>query len=141
MKSAMCGTTPEVGLVLVSCQMALGDLTKQLVLDAMRQPDQPQVADSGNVGATILGQVQAMQKALKEDQELVVLCNACGETIRVLESFLPSWQVAVLTGVDSGKNIARVISPVESIQLVCKVVKAPAKPTRLNFFTPKPKSE
>src|ERR1700681_4286647 len=120
--------------VLVSCQMALGDLTKQLVLAAMRQPDQPPVADSGNVGATILGQVQAMQKALKEDQELVVLCNTGGETIRVLEVFFPSWQVAVLTGVDSSKNMARVISPVDSIELVCKVVKAPGKPTRLNFF-------
>jgi hypothetical protein len=122
--------------------MALGDLTKQLVLDAMRQPDSPPVADSsGNVGATILGQVQAMQKALKDDQELVVLCSAGGETIRVLEFFLPSWQVAVLTGVDSGKSISRVISPVESLQLVCKVVKAAAKPTRINFFTPKPKAE
>jgi hypothetical protein len=121
--------------------MALGDLTKQLVLDAMRQPDQAPVADSGNVAATILGQLQAMQKALKEDQELVVLCNAGGETIRVLEFFLPSWQVAVLTGLDSGKGISRVISPVESMQLVCKVVKAQAKPTRLNFITPKPKSE
>ena len=121
--------------------MALGDLTKQLVLDAMRQPDPPPVADSGNMGATILGQLQAMQKALKEDQELVVLCHAGGETIRVLEFFLPSWQVAVLTGLDSGKSISRVISPVESLQLVCKVVKAPAKPTRLNFITPKPKSE
>ena len=122
--------------------MALGDLTKQLVLDAMRQPDSPPVADSsGNVGATILGQVQAMQKALKDDQELVVLCSAGGETLRVLEFFLPSWQVAVLTGVDSGKSISRVISPVESLQLVCKVVKAAAKPTRINFFTPKPKAE
>lgn len=122
--------------------MALGDLTKQLVLDAMRQPDPaPVAAESGNAGATILGQVQAMQKALKEDQELLVLCNAGGETIRVLEIFMPSWQVAVLTGLDSGKSIARVISPVESVQLICKVVKAAGKPTRINFFTPKPKSE
>ena len=61
--------------MLVSSQMALGDLTKQLVLDAMRQPDPAPVAESGNVGATILGQLQAMQKALKEDQELLVLCS------------------------------------------------------------------
>jgi hypothetical protein len=121
--------------------MALGDLTKQLVLDAMRQSDTAPVAESGNVGATILGQLQAMQKALKEDQELLVLCNTGNETIRVLEFFLPSWQVAVLTGVDSGKGISRVISPVESLQLVCKVVKAAAKPTRINFYPPKPKSE
>ncbi len=122
--------------------MALVDLTKQLVLDAMRQPDPaPVVADSANAGATILGQVSAMQKALKEDQELLVLCTAGGETIRVLEIFMPSWQVAVLTGVDSAKSMARLISPVESLQLICKVVKAAAKPTRINLVTPKPKSE
>ena len=122
--------------------MALGDLTKQLVLDAMRQPDPaPVAAESANAGATILGQVSAMQKALKEDQELLVLCTAGGETIRVLEIFLPSWQVAVLTGVDSGKSIARLISPIESVQLMCKIVKAAGKPTRINFVTPKPKSE
>jgi len=121
--------------------MALGDLTKQLVLDAMRQPDQPASADSGNTGATILGQVQAMQKALKDDQELVVLFHSGAETIRVLEFFLPSWQVAVLTGIDAAKNMARVILPIDSMQLVCKVVKAAAKPARIGFITPKPKAE
>jgi len=122
--------------------MALVDLTKQLVLDAMRQPDPaPVAAEAGNAGATILGQVSAMQKALKEDQELLVLCTAGGETIRVLEIFMPSWQVAVVTGVDSAKSIARLISPIESLQLICKVVKVAAKPTRINLVPPKPKSE
>ena len=89
----------------------------------------------------MLAQVQAMQKALKEDEELIVLFHAGVETVRVLEFFFPSWQVAVLNGIDPEKAVTRVISPVESLQLVCKVVKAPAKPTRINFFTPKPKSE
>ena len=63
-----------------------------------------------------------MQKALKEDEELVVLCSSAGETIRVLEFFVPSWNVLVLTGIDTEKNITRIITPVESLQLVCKSI-------------------
>ena len=130
--------------------MALGEIAKQIALEALRTPDPPPVADakpaasspSENVGAVILGQVQAMQKALKEDQELVVLCRAGGETIRVLEIYLPSWQVAVLTGIDPGKNVTRIIAPVESLQLICKPMRAAAaKPVRIVFIAPKPKAE
>ncbi|MGI8746217.1 MAG: hypothetical protein ACR2NN_27275 [Bryobacteraceae bacterium] len=129
--------------------MALGNLTKQLaaqalgnslenVLDKPPAPSKPE-----SLGATILGQIQAMQKALKEDQELVVGLNAGLEQLRVLEIYVPSWQVFVLTGIDLNQNITRIVSPVDSIQLVCKVVKVqpPAKPTRIVFLTPKPKSE
>jgi hypothetical protein len=126
--------------------MALGELTKQLaqqafsdVLDA--KPGAPVQTD--NVGSTILGQIQAMQNALKEDQELLVLVSAGAELIRVLEVFAPSWRVVVLTGVDGNKNVTRVISPIESTQLICKVVKAQpsVKPIRIAFITPKPKAE
>src|SRR5437867_5228607 len=119
--------------------MALGELTRQLAQQALGN----QIADvldakpagpipSDNVCATMLGQVQAMQNALKDDQELVVLVKAGAETIRVLEFFAPSWRVLVVTGLDANKNIARLISPVESVQLVCKVIKAPpsTKPAR-----------
>jgi hypothetical protein len=129
--------------------MAFGEIAKQFALEALRTPDPPPVPDakpaapgpSENVGAIILGQIQAMQKALKEDQELVVQCNAGGETIRVLEIFLPSWQVAVLTGIDTAKNVTRIIAPIESLQLVCKPMRAAAKPVRIVFIAPKPKSE
>ena len=86
---------------------------------------------------------QAMQRALKDDQELLILCTTGTETVRVLELFVPAWQLFVLTGIDTEKNITRVISPVESTQLVCKVVKvqAPAQPTRIRFVAPKPKPE
>ena len=105
--------------------MALGELTKQLaqqalssqmkdVLDA--RPGVP--AQTDNVGSTILGQIQAMQNALKEDQELVVLVGAGAELIRVLEIFAPSWRVFVLTGIDNNKNVTRVVSPIESTQLI-----------------------
>ena len=144
--------------------MALGELTKALaeqalrnpvkdVLDALRPSDLSGISETlrgtkpagpgggEGVGAVIIGQVQAMQKALKEDQELVVLFQAGTETVRVLEVFVPSWNVIVLTGIDTEKNITRVISPVESLQLVCKVMKVqtPATPARVNFITPKAK--
>jgi hypothetical protein len=61
----------------------------------------------------------------------------------VLEFFVPSWKVVVLTGIDTDKRVTRIVSPVESLQLVCKPmsVEEPARPTRIRFITPKPKSE
>jgi len=126
--------------------MALGDLTKQIAEQAIRNAVNPPAAPPrpDNPGAVMLAQVQAMQKALKEDEELIVWVHAGGERVRVLEFFFPSWQVAVLTGIDTGagsdKSVTRVISPVESLQLVCKVAKAPphSTPARIKFVTPKP---
>lgn len=125
--------------------MALGDLTKQLAEQAIRsaasKPAAPPQAE--NLGGAVLGQVQAMQKALKDDEELVVLYHAGGETVRVLEFFLPSGQLIVLSGTDKDKNVTRVISPAESLQLVCKVMKVqpPAKPARIGFLAPRAKPE
>ncbi len=132
--------------------MALGELTKQLaqqalgsqVKEALGTTPKPAAAPQPeNICATMLGQVQAMQKAAKDDEELVVLCSAAGETIRVVEFFAPSWHVLVITGLDSEKNVVRVVSPAESVQLVCKIAKvhAPAKPARIGFVAPKPKPE
>jgi hypothetical protein len=121
--------------------MALGDLTKQLASQAIRNAVNPPAAPPrpDNPGAAMLAQVQAMQKALKEDEELIVLFHAGGETVRVLEFFFPSWQVPVLTGVDKDKSVTRVISAVESLQLVCKVAKAApgATPARIKFVAPR----
>ena len=129
--------------------MALGQITKQLAAQAlgntidnvMEKPSAPGPAES--LGATLVGEIQAMQKALKDDQELVVLLNAGDQRLRVLEIYVPTWQVVVLTGVDPEKNITRVISPIAAIQLVCKVMKVPppAKPTRIAVVTPKVKAE
>ncbi len=129
--------------------MALGQITKQLAAQAlgntidnvMEKPAVPGQAES--LGSTMVGEIQAMQKALKDDQELVVLLNAGDQRLRVLEIYVPSWQVVVLTGVDPEKNITRVISPIAAIQLVCKVMKvqSPAKPTRIAVITPKTKAE
>ena len=123
------------------------------VIDALRPADAAAVADSladqrqtasaptDNIGAVIVGQVQAMQNALKEDQELVVLCTAGLETLRVLEFFSPSPRVLVLTGLDTERTITRVICPADSLQLVCKPmpVQAGTRAARIRFVVPKPK--
>ena len=132
--------------------MAFGEITKQLAQQALgaslKDALDPETAKSAppqpeSPGATILNQVQAMQRALKPEEELVVLYNAGTETIRVLEFYAPSWQILVLTGIDNDKNVTRIISPAGALQLICKVMKAPsgAKPVRLGFITPKTKAE
>jgi len=129
--------------------MALGEFTKQIaqqaLLSATKEPAAPPPAapQTDNLAAIVLGQVAAMQKALKEDEELLVTVQAGAERIRVMEIFTPSRQMAVLSGVDEARNTTRVIAPVESLQLVCKVMKAPAgaKPHRVGLITPKPQSD
>ena len=135
--------------------MALASLTKQIaqqaLLDSLRPADAAQVSESlktnrpaaasgENVCAVILGQIQAMQKAAKEDEELVVLLHNGLETIRVLEIYVPSWNVAVLTGIDAERNLTRVIAPSENLQLICKVMKAQpgSKPVKVALIAPKP---
>ena len=125
--------------------MALAELTKQLAQQALlsatspaKEPAAP--AQKESVCAVILAQINAMQKALKEDEELVVLFHSGAEKIRVTEIFVPSWQVVVLKGLDADRNPARVVSPAERLQLICKVVKAPpgVKPARIGLIAPKP---
>ena len=123
--------------------MALADFTKQLaqqaLLSATKEPSAPAPAPADNPGALILAQVAAMQKALKEDEELVVLFHGGAEKIRVMEIFLPSPHVAVLSGLDPNRNLTRVISAVDALQLVAKTMKVPAgsKPVRVGLMAPK----
>ena len=126
--------------------MAFIEIAKQLAQDALAdqvvpQPSTPTQMDS--VGAIMLGQIQAMQKACREDEELVVLFRSGPETVRVLEFIVPSWPVLVLAGVDEAKNTTRVVSTPESVQLICKVIKVqpPGKPARVGFRVPKPKPQ
>jgi hypothetical protein len=143
--------------------MALAQLGKQLaqqvvgekiqnVVDSLRPPDASKAADSvkqgpaapsagETLGSVIVGQIQAMQRACKEDQELLVLCNAGAETVRVTEIFAPTWQVLVMTGSDANRNVTRIVSPVNAVQLVCKVVSVHegGKPVRVGLIIPKAK--
>src|SRR5579885_1537512 len=112
--------------------MALGELTKQLASQAignsvkdLLEPEKAAAAHAPpDLCSAILAQIQAMQKAVKEDQELVILFRSGPETIRVLEIFVPSPKLFVLTGLDADKNLTRVIAPIDSAHLICKVMKA-----------------
>ena len=123
--------------------MAFADLTKQLVQQALLSAtkDPPAAAAPESAGPVILGQLALMQRALKEDEELIVLYQAGGERIRVLEVFLPSPEVAVLSGTDANRASARAIVPASSLELLCKVAKVPppAKPMRVSLAVPKTK--
>jgi hypothetical protein len=123
--------------------MAFADLTKQIAQQALLSATTPSkeapAAPVDATGAVILGQIGAMQKQLKDDEELVVTFEQGLERIRVLEIFLASPGVAVLIGPDAHRSLTRVIAPVVSLQLVCKVAKvaAGAKPARVGLITPK----
>ena len=140
-----CDASVRSAAVLASHQMALVDLTKQFakeaLLSATKDPPAPAAPAPDNVGAIIMGQVNSMQKALKDDEELVVWYCDAGGRLRVMEIFLPSPKLAVLSGHDGDHNLTRVISPVEALQLVAKVMKvqAGAKAARVALVMPKVK--
>jgi hypothetical protein len=68
-----------------------------------------------------------------------VTFHSGAERIRVMEIFTPSRLLAVLSGLDAERNTTRVISPVEALQLVCKVMKVQpgAKAIRVGLVIPK----
>ena len=126
--------------------MAFTELTKQLaqqaILSATSAPEKkeaPAPVPVDNTGLTIFGEIQAMQRALKEDEELVVLFQSGVERIRVMEMFLRSPQVVVLSGQDANRNLTRAITPAASLQVLCKTMKvaAGAKPLRVALITAK----
>ncbi len=128
------------------------ETTKKSVIDALRTPETARAAEklqterpaapapSENIGAIILGQMQAMQRALKEDQELMVLFHTGSETLRVLEIFVPSPHVFVLAGVDADQNVTRAVIAAESANLVFKILKLQpdTKAIRVNVLSPRP---
>ena len=122
--------------------MAFVDLTKQLAQQAIQsaiQDPPPAAPTADNPGAVILNQIGAMQKALKDDEELVIYLQSGAEKIRVMEIFLPSAQVAVLTGIDANRVITRVVSAVPALQLLVRTGKTQpgSKAVRINLVMPK----
>ena len=118
--------------------------TKKTVMDAVNPSDTAKPAKPGeaaaDVGTIIVGQIQAMQRPLREDQELRVTVRAGDEMLRVTEILVPNAQVLIFVGADGAGHVTRVISPVDTAQVVCKVmpVAAGAGPVRVNVLTPKP---
>lgn len=130
--------------------MGIAELTKQFAKEAISDQIKdvmgagpvaaaPEPA-ADNLAATLMGQVQAMQNALKEDQELVVFCAAGAVSVRVHEMFAPSARVLVVTGIDAAdKALTRIVLPADALQLICKPMPAGAgKALRIRFVTPQP---
>lgn len=122
------------------------DSAKNSVIDAVKGPAPAKPAETKaapampDTGAAIIGQIQAMQRPLKDDQELAVEVQAGNESLRVTEIFVPNAEVLVFAGLDRDKNVTRVILPVNAAQVVCRVLKAApgATPLRVNVLTPRP---
>ena len=144
----ICGTLVDVNIGAITKQLAqeaLGNQVKEVV-DSLSgdtgAKEAPPTVDAENLCSVILGQVHAMQSALKDDQELVVTCTAGAATLRVLELFAPSPRMMVVTGTDTAdRAITRVITAAASLQLVCKPtpVRPDMKPVRIRLVAPKAK--
>jgi hypothetical protein len=116
--------------------------TKNTVLDAVNPPAAPKAPappPPADAGSTILGQIQAMQRPLTQDQELVVTVHAGDEVLRVTEIYVPNTHVLVFAGNDATGHVTRLISPVNAAQVICRIVKVSpgANPVRVNILTPK----
>ena len=126
--------------------MALGEFTKQIaqqaLLSATNAPKEAPPAPADPIASAIVAQIAAIQKQLKDDEELIVLFHQAGERIRILEIFLPSPHAVVLTGLDANRALTRIVSAPAALQLICKTAKvaAGAKVTRVNLITQPPRS-
>ncbi|HWF08858.1 MAG TPA: hypothetical protein VG297_10355 [Bryobacteraceae bacterium] len=142
-------TIGSLGKVLASQAI---ESTKATVLDAVMPADpkkpepakspepRPAAAPTPDTGSAIVAQIHAMQRPLKDDQELAVLFRAGDEMLRVNEIFVPNPEVLVFAGVDSHGNVTRVITPADAAQVICKILKVPpgATASRVNVLTPRP---
>jgi hypothetical protein len=122
------------------------DTAKSTMLDAINVgPDKkPSAAVTApaydSLGSVVLAQIQGMQKSLNEDQELVVQFRSGEEMLRIVEIFVPSPQVFVLSGNDGQQRLTRIVAPAATVQLICKVLRvAPGStPVRLKIMTAAP---
>jgi hypothetical protein len=125
--------------------MAIGEFTKQIaqqaLLSATSAPKEAPPAPADSTASAILAQIGAMQKQLKDDEELIVAFHQGPERIRVMEIYVPAPQVVVLIGLDANRALTRVVSAPAALQLICKTAKAApgAKPIRIALVTHKPK--
>jgi hypothetical protein len=128
------------------------EATKRNVLGSLAGPEPAKTPDAGaarpvppqEIGPVILGQLQGMQKALREDQELRVEFYTGTEVIHVLEIFVPTPQVFVLSGTDSTReHAARVIVPAAQAVFTTRIAKVEpgVTPIRLSVLSPRPRPE
>jgi hypothetical protein len=91
---------------------------------------------SESVRDVISGHIKALQAALADDEQLLIFFDSNGERITVYRVTFPSWHTVCLFGVDGGGNRTSIISSIDAVQLIHKVIKieAPQKPVRIGFL-------
>jgi len=126
------------------------EATKRNVLGSLAGPEPAKTPEAPakptaspvEIGPVILGQLQGMQRALRDDQELRVEYYTGTELVHVLEIFVPTPQVFVLSGTDSTREHAvRVIVPAANAAFTTRVMRVEVgrTPLRVNILTPRPK--
>ena len=119
---AACPGVSIEGMTIGSIGKALAnqaiESTKNTVRDTVNPPEPAKSPEARlgppDVGSLIIGQIQAMQRPLKEDQELAVTIGAGNEILRVTEIFVPGAPVLVFAGVDTEGRVRRFIAPVDT---------------------------
>jgi|GEM_PF-574730 len=120
-----------------------GPESKPKTPDAPASSTSPASSANPDIGAIVLAQIQAMQKHLREDQELQVWVRTAQDALRVCEIFVPHNSVLVLSGMDHQGNMTRAIVPADKAELLCKVVPVLTGFTarRVTVMTMRPKPE
>lgn len=77
-----------------------------------------------NLVKVITERVKMLEAALQADEELAVYCDAGHEQLRVQSFEFPTWNLAVMVGLDANGNQAHRIENVEDVKLTCKVLKS-----------------
>jgi hypothetical protein len=86
--------------------------------------------------------VEAMQKKLKKDEQLLIYHNAGGQPILITSVGFQNPSMIVLNGLDAMGDECRVLSHMTSIQLVVRVIKVDKQQKRRHIgFMHKPGSK
>ena len=82
--------------------------------------DETQAASFHNY---IRAHIETLQKHLRPGEELFVYVHTGFEIIRVLNMAMPDWHMVVLTGLDVDDNPAQLITNVQQVRFVCKIMR------------------
>ena len=83
-------------------------------------PGETQAASFHNY---IRAHIETLQKHLRPGEELFVYVHTGFEIIRVLNMAMPDWHMVVLTGLDVDDNPAQLITNIQQVRFVCKIMR------------------
>jgi len=83
-----------------------------------------------NLVKVITERVKMLEAALKDGEELAVYCDAGPEQLRVQSFDFPTWNLAVIVGLDANGNQTHRIENVQDVKLTCKTLAIPVNAER-----------